>query len=922
MSSAFINWDMSFGFINTNQITLESFSSDLVPVDFVNKISKLSDDKNQDSFIHTDNNKIQYVDPVPYISSLRNVQDKLSTLMEECDKKKEIFEKSTKKRENDHYQNVITQSTTAVNLKSKFNDLLMTVEKLNTSKIDPLGEKLKKANNLKENSINIIFLIKCYNHFYVHNEPPIDLLNDKQRLNPVEMAKTLSQLLKLSKKLADDDQLPNAENAKSLILEFATTFENDQLKSFNTYYQSKNFARLQNITKTLFVYNDGINIVDFFVNSHPIFAQLQGNVKQKIDESYWKKLYDPINVDYSLDPASSELLEAVCDTILSEIDSITTIFQENSKQALTSLIFNLVNKIIKPRLNLLLATAMAQSKICYLRMLNLFSNGISQMTFAQLRSTLLDKNIDLNVEFDKVYNYLFNEYLNDNSYFKLEKENLEILIDSLIGPFEAANKDSIKEKKLTVKIEKAKEEEEVRSEKESEDTAFTQEHNNTYTEASHTKLLSPTDSKTATSSIRRHLDIYLPDTRILRDKMKNAKTYVPDSQKLKKFREMSSFIKINEKYSLFDRYKSSYNSSNTDADKIFEETVPESIVTVDKKSVLSLQVTQSIYKLILEALSRSIELIPSQINSYTIELFKLMIYKVGPSYIALGLESLFDNYIDSQSKHKGVFSRGGNTNLDLSFLSQFYTIFIQLYLLSTVVKKSFYPLVSTENDLNFISHTFNGFLQDVEIGVNIIIDDLIDIVKNRIDLILSKQPVNDYSIASESDRTVTSQIMAAFLEDVLMSALNELKFDPTLKIKFISKTSNYFLSALITHLSHLKVTMNGFTVLTHDLAQYILIFNNIKIDDTDLYDTYTNYENYEDNEDNEDGVSNKWEKEQLDQIQMTFKILNELPGLYTCQPESLKEFCSEGKLNDLKKTVIRDYISNREDFQSWFLNDI
>lgn len=906
---------MSFGFINTNKITLESFSSDSVPSEFINKISKLSDHTNNDqnSFIHTDNNKVQYADPVPYITSLRSVQDKLSTLMDECDKKKETLERSTEKKEQSHFNNVIKQSTTATDLKSRFNDLLLTVEKLHSAKIDPLGEKLKKASTVRENASSISFLIKCYNHFYIHGEPPMELSVDRQRANTLESAKVLSQLLKLSSKLADDNQLPNAENIHTLILEFATTFESDQLKSFNTYYQSKNFARLQNITKTLFIYNNGINIVDFFVGGHPIFVQMQDNVKQNVVNSYWKTLSDPTSVDYSLDPASEELLEAVKETILSEIDSITTIFQENAKQALSSLIFKLVDNIIKPRLKLLLTNAAAQNTLCYLRFLHLYYNGVTQMTFAQLRSVLLDKNIDLSLEMEKFYNSLFNEYLKDNSYFKSEKENLETLIDSLIEPFEVANRDALKEKKLSSKIEKIKTDE-LLEEQANELEGIKSSDQNPYEEEKQLFNDDPPSSSTIKteappSSSHTNIELYIPDTRIVRDKLKSAKNYV-SSSKLKKITGISSFIKINEKYSLFDRYKSSIGASNNTPNEIFRKSITEENTSSETKSILSLEITQNIYKLVLESLTRSIELMPSQINAYTLEIFKIMLYKIGPSYIAVGLESLYDTYIDAQFKNKGVFSRGVDTNINLSFLSQFYVIFIQLYLLSTVVKKSFYPLVSTENDSAFISHSFNLFLQDVEIGVNIIMKDLVDIVQDRIVTILSKQPITDYTTVSEFERTPTCESMVSFLENILHSALNELTFDPVLKLKFVNKISGYFLSALILHLSHLKVTMDGFTVLTHDLAQYILIFNNLKLDTFDEYDR------------TEASSENEWVKSQLDQIQSAFKILNELPGLYTCQPGSLKEFCSEGKLIDLKKSVIRDYISNREDFQPWFLSNI
>ena len=908
---------MSFGFINTNKITLESFTADVVPVDFINDISKLADGTEADSYINTDNGRVKYVDPVPYISSLKSVQEKLEQLMSECDKRKSVFENSTSNRETDHFNNVINQSSSAADLKSKFSELLTTVERLNSSKIDPLSEKLKKASCLKDNSSNIIFLMKCYNQFYKNGEPPFELLRDKKNNDTTDTAKTISLLVKLSSELSNDGALTKGKETHTLISEFATSFESDQLKSFNTYYQSKNFARLQNITKTLFAYNNGKNIVDFFVESHPIFVQMQGEVNHSVDAEYWKNINNPMNFQYELDESSLKLLEAARDTIVGEIDSITTIFQENAKMALSSLIGKLFDTIIRPRVQLLMKLANSEGKLCYLRILHLLSNNVSQHTILPLRSALLDKQIDLAIEFDKITISLFNDYLRDGMYFKIEKENSDTMIEALISPFEAANKDSFRDKKLTLAIEKARELEEADDVFSPSEKITLDEGNSAYAPTSSVGTNSDTSfSPPSQAGSRKNLEVYLPDTRILRDKVKSARNYVPSSQKLKKVTGITSFIKLNEKYSLFDRYKSTY--SNTEPTNGFRKSLSNiAVVTPQTKSQLSLDVTQSIYKIILEALTRSIDLAPSQINAYTVELFKLMLYKVGPSYIALGLESLYDNYIDSQSKNRGVFSRGSNNEIDLSFLSQFYSIFLQLYLLSTVVKNSFYPLISNDDDMNLVSDSFNSFLQNVEIGVNVILKESIDIVKSRIDAILSKQPPNDYSLSNDSDRTQTSEVMAMFLESVLRSALSELKFDSKLKIKFVSRISNYFLSALILHLSHLKVTMDGFTTLTHDLAQYILIFNNLKMEELGGNSLVK-----EDTSNTEAKESLRWEKEQLDQIQHAFKILNELPGLYTCEPNSLKDFCSEGKLVDLKKDVIKDYIKNREDYQNWFLQNL
>lgn len=884
---------------DTDILTLETFSNDLVSTELINNVFEHSNNLNNNtnnSYFKTDNSKIQYIDPVPYIASLKNVQERLNQLLEECDQNTEIMQNIASERQQSHFLNVVGESSKGTDLKDEFNSLYSKVENLSLSKIDPLGEKLKRANTFKKNSNNIIFLMKCYNHFYLHNEPPIELITDHGASNSIETAQTFCELLVISSKLLGDPKLPNASKANQVITDFATSFENDQLKSFNTYYQSKNFARLQNVVKTLFAFNNGVNIVQFFVNSHPIFTQMQNNVKQHVSGDFWNQLRNPIEYSGELDKASVELLTTAKDTIISEIDSITTIFLDNSKNAFLTLVSKIIENIIEPRLKFLLSSANAQSRLCYLRTLQLFHNGFNNILLNTLISSLLNKDIDLTFEFEKLSIKTFSTYISDNSYFSLEKENLKSLIDALILPFETANKDAYKDHKLTDKIEQFKQKGGQITDDNCEITITTNGGNDSLIEASKPSATSSTTSKHT-------FDLYLPDKRIIKDKMKNAKRYVSTSKNLKKVSGVSSFIKLNEKYSFFDKSKSS--KQRNDIETALIESIPEVTVTNESKSVLSLQVTQNIYKLVLEALTRSIDLFPSQMSAYAVEIFNIMSYKVGPSYIALGLESLYHTYVEPHLNNRGVFSRGSNMNIDLKFLSQFYYVFAQVYLFSTVVKKSFYPLTTSEQEAQSISDTFNEFLKDVEIGINIIITDTIEIIKDTINSTLTKQSVTDYATYSGTERTQTADVLSQYMERVLRIVLHELNFDPVLKIRFVSKLSDYFLSALILHLSHLKVTMDGFTTLTHDLAQYILIFSNLKVDD------------FESNDDD-----NKWEKEQLDQIQSAYKILNELPGLYTCQPESLREFCKEGQLSHLKNEVIKNFISNREDFQEWFYSHI
>lgn len=865
-----------------NFLNLENFLNGLEPAQYINKVSQSISDKTQN--YHSS----KYIDPAPYMATFGQIQTSLNRLSEECKRKRKILEKSVDEKEQTHYKNVIQQSGYASDLKSTFNQLNATVEKLGATKIEPLGEKLKKSLTIKESSNTLIKLTRAYNNFYTTGQPSTDLLKSN-----TETAKTLKQLISMSSKLSQGDQLPKGKETEKYIIEFATEFEGKMLNHLNSYYHAQNYDRLSLITEFLFEFNNGQNIVKVFIENHQFFGNIQKE-KKDVNIDWLNQISDPYFSSYDMDKKNLDEFNKIKDAISYDIGPFVKIFGDNSERLILEYITDIFDKILTVKVETILNEAIKLNKLCYLRALQLCFNEIYHV-ISELKKKLQENSIDISVDLEKIQANIFQKHLNNESYFSLEKSNLESLIDELTKPFINHNLDVIKKQYLSEKINIVKEQQDIDGTEEdtNDEAVFISEDNQTLSSSQ------SLNSKGSSKSKNKHqFDFYLPNTRILKEKFHSAKKKIPRSNRLKKFVAHTPFMKNHEK------------NDNFSIMGFTSVKAPESSGS-EVEFQVSLQISENIYKFVLESLIRSTGLVPLQMNQYTKEIFEIMLNKIGPSYISVGLGSLYHNNI--YPFQPGFRSRS-ILDLDVNFLSQIRTVSLQLYVMSTVIKKSFYPLIDNSVILDKLSLSFNGYVQDVEIAVNVIIDEMIKLVETEIETILKSQSTTDY-VTPHDDCTSACDQLCKFLEPLFQSIQTQIEFSSLLKMGIITKISSHLLSTLIFHFTKFSYNEYGITTLADDAVQYLSLFNvlraSINENKPDIDLSNPNQLLLLANDDKE------YEDQQIEHIQNAFQILNDLPGLFnSSNNEQLKDFTNEGRLKYLKKDVLDKFINKRKAYQA------
>ncbi|KAH3674020.1 hypothetical protein OGATHE_002000 [Ogataea polymorpha] len=815
-------------------LTLDDFLHGLTIHEFVEFLAaKLSSRSGSDGA-----QPLDQLDPKPYIRTFEACVKELNRLSEECLAKQTKYEKIAAVKQTDHFSNVLRLAPKASKLNSQFAQLDLKVRRINAD-IRPLGDKLTETNSLKENTVTLIFLTKCYNEFYTKKQAPAELV----KMPRGRRAVALNQLLKLSSKLSSND-MPQAKATLSVIQEHCNRFEIELLNEFHEMDNSKNYRRLQELSSLLFLFNDGENIKQFYINKHPVFSNFQ-STELNVEPTFWKNMCDASFSQYQLDGLTLAMLQEIEDILTkTEYDTIQQIFLDHTRAVLLAFVDRFYRELIRNRVQLLLRVASSYSKLCNLRVLHLLCNQVNQLT-QRLKAYFGEKEVDLGVELDKYHAALFQQHLDKDAYFNLEKENLSELIGSFTARFEEKNEKVVNKHLLENKI---------------------------------------LHSKDASTSVASEYD---QDVFLDAPQRENSTRRLLSYKRSKKLTSISKFIKNMERSSLRERFtRTKVRGGSDQGARVVSDSFDQD--TGDGSEV-SLVIAEKILKAVVESLTRAIELVPSKINEYSLEMFDILIMSYGQSYLAIELENLYYNGILMQQQKLSSFF--GSSEINLKFVEQISLVCVQVYLLSIVVKRFFYPLILSAEIKNRLSLMFNSYLQDVELGLNIIVDELLELIERNMKNILSGQAMDDFQPATQPtiDRTETCDKMLQFLDRVFRALYDHLGFNPTLKMDTIRRILASLLTLLINHFTRFRVNSNGSLVLTQDVIHYISIF--------DAYDG-------------------------LDDIKQRFSILRELTNLFSCQPELLKDLCNEGQLIYLKKSVLKQYISRRSDFDPNFLQGV
>ncbi|ODV87438.1 hypothetical protein CANARDRAFT_26836 [[Candida] arabinofermentans NRRL YB-2248] len=848
-------------------LSLDNFLDGLTVSEFIELLAKNLSLKSEL------NNGIEYLDPKPYIRTFESTLKELRKLSEECTNRNQKLERITEVKQTDHYNNVLQLSSRANNLNMKFNKLNLKVTQVNNS-INPIGQNLTNANNLKENTHDLIFLTKCYNEFYTNHQPPIELVkyspNDRKQI-----AASLNRLLTLSSKLASEE-LENSIETHELIKTHCTQFETNLLEAFSNFYVAKDFQQLKELSSVLFQFNGGTNIVKFFIDNRSIIQELKSD--SNVSDSYWRDLRNP-DMTVALDNSTLKMFQAMTESIANEIDAIATIFQDKRNVVMVSLMNKLYVELLQARIEYLLKNASSHSNLSYIRMLHLLSNELFSVT-KNLKSLCISRDLNISAELDKLYTGLFTPYLKNDSYFIIEKESLDELIHQSVSNFIAKNEKIISKRHLQIKLQQFKESQNNEMddfEKSSESSIFAE---------SLLQQQPQHNSKNAIAS----------------DNTSTARRLLSYSKRTRKLASISKLLKNVERTpSLKDKLSRTKSSNTMNGNSINNHGNGHSRNTsepfgndyqsgADTDSELSIVITEKILKYAVESLTRSIELVPAKINEYSMGILDVLLDGFGHSYVFVGLEALYYNGIVVQQPKLNSFFGSNSSELSLEFLSKLNLISLQIYLLSLVIKKFFYPLILSTTIKEQLSNNFNSYLQDLEISLNIILNDLVYLIQKNLKTILNNQSSDDFQPTASSqsiiDKTSTCDKLIKFLDQVFQSAYEYLDFNPSLKIDLMKKIVSILLLLLINHFTKFKINSNGSLILTQDIVHYISIFDNY---------------------------------EGLDDFKENFMILKDLTNLFSCQEELLKDLCNEGKLVYLKKSLLKHYIRQRSDFNERFL---
>ncbi|GMG58479.1 unnamed protein product [Ambrosiozyma monospora] len=209
--------------------------------------------------------------------------------------------------------------------------------------------------------------------------------------------------------------------------------------------------------------------------------------------------------------------------------------------------------------------------------------------------------------------------------------------------------------------------------------------------------------------------------------------------------------------------------------------------------------------------------------------------------------------------------------------------------------------------------SFNSFLSDLEIGVNVTLDATLSLLNRTIGSILNTQQNNDFYVFAgadlgNQDKTTTCGKLLDFMEFTLRTLDTALQDNSLLKYEFVARVAGLLLESLIYHFTKFPVSSYGSSIVTQDVFHYINLFEEFKFVKPES-DNDGGFGGLDDDDDLNDG----------NELKDSFAVLKELANLFSCQPVMLKELSNEGRLQFLRRSIIRDYIKRRLDFKPQYL---
>ncbi|SCU81814.1 LADA_0C01222g1_1 [Lachancea dasiensis] len=407
-------------------LKLNNFLGGLTVHEFVQEIS--NENSLRDRAANT--GAWEHLDPKPYIRTFESTVKELQKLKTEASDKEGHLEQEVAKFELLHAQRVLQLRD---NLKSIVRDSDALDSKLTnvTQVVAPLGEKLEKSIKQKNMYIKSVELISHYSEFHTKGfSHELELLKGSRAWKSRARAAILAKNLLILAKKIETKSLPTTVATTTAIEKYAEDMENQFLVEFNSAYRDSDFEQLTEIAIILNRYNNGLNVIQSFINQHAYFADLVGDEDDfMFDEAFKSKISD---IDY----------HSICyeKTIIQNLDEIETVIKEESKvvkqvfekqcaYVMQLFVQRIFTQKIQPSIEMLLNASLSLSDLAFVRMLYALFALVGQFVkdlSEYFHFQDMDSKGEIASSLERCFGDAFSKMIYDRTkYFELEKRSLE-----------------------------------------------------------------------------------------------------------------------------------------------------------------------------------------------------------------------------------------------------------------------------------------------------------------------------------------------------------------------------------------------------------------------------------------------------------------------------------------------------------------
>lgn len=747
-------------------LNLDNFLGGHTVNDFIEELSK-------DHFLKgAEVNKLEYLDPKPYIRTFESTLRELKRLNEDGETRKRHVEREVEEYELKHSENVIALSSKVDRITESFTNLDSKISSV-TTKIDPLGRSLNKITNSRDRSTETIFLIRAYHGFYTKEryEPLEKLKSSNIYEDRVKCAKTIVDLLTLAKKIASPE-LAKANHCVNVIEKFSETFEKELLIKFDVYFEDDQFDKMREIASILHQFNGGATVVQLFVNKHDFMLDSDNTEDSTMldNEAIWTKLSDPSFGENAKDESTEQLLNRLRMAIKAQARIVQQVF-EDPTPVLKIFIQRIYAQIIQNKISALLQYSLSVGTLAHVRILHSLYVLVGDFTREVkefLQTNDLNQDDELGSILDQCNYDLFIEYTSETTYFSREKKNLEETIYDIVQKYTSFHETQLAAKSLTTKLENL-DNIEYNSEKLKRD------------QNSGRPLLEGVQDRFSFHFLER-----------------------------KRLSQFTNFMKT----------------------KLSEKTPPRSSQDlfndreyVEKYSKLNIGIVEVVVKSAIESIARVLELTPNKAPDFLLEILEILLFDFGKLYIGASLEVAFEG-----AKQENLHSRSGTVQtFSLSYLQSFGVTSEVLYLISSCIKKIILPCaVNSPNVRKRMYNLTNSYVSRCETSLNLITTESLEMVANRIAFLLLKQRKKDFVMDTITEEdTEACEEVALFLNEIYEKIVNHLN-NANLR-NYLIKIGMNFLNQLLEHYKKFPVNSTGGIILTKDVIRYQSIIDEWKI---------------------------------------------------------------------------------------------